>query len=67
MGAGRAVWVKIRASDTERAAWHTKARAAGRKPLHISEGTAVLDDNLAHTGTPPACVSSCKATSPSIR
>ena len=29
MGAGRAVWVKIRASDTERAAWHAKARAAG--------------------------------------
>ena len=29
MGAGRAVWVKIRASDAERAAWHAKARAAG--------------------------------------
>ena len=29
MGAGRAVWVKIRSSDAERAAWHTKARAAG--------------------------------------
>ena len=29
MGAGRAVWVKIRASDTERAEWHAKARAAG--------------------------------------
>ena len=23
------MWVKIRASDTERAAWHAKARAAG--------------------------------------
>ena len=29
MGAGRAVWVKIRSSDTERAEWHAKARAAG--------------------------------------
>ena len=29
MGAGRAVWVKIRASEAERAAWHAKARAAG--------------------------------------
>ena len=29
MGAGRAVWVKIRASDAERAEWHAKARAAG--------------------------------------
>ena len=29
MGAGRAVWVKIRSSDRERAAWHAKARAAG--------------------------------------
>ena len=29
MGAGRAVWVKIRASDAERAAWHAKARAVG--------------------------------------
>ena len=29
MGAGRAVWVKIRSSDAERAAWHAKARAAG--------------------------------------
>ena len=29
MGAARAVWVKIRSSDAERAAWHTKARAAG--------------------------------------
>ena len=29
MGAGRAVWVKIRTSDAARAAWHAKARAAG--------------------------------------
>ena len=29
MGAGRAVWVKIRSSEAERAAWHAKARAAG--------------------------------------
>ena len=29
MGAGRAVWVKIRSSDAERAEWHAKARAAG--------------------------------------
>ena len=29
MGAGRAVWMKIRTSDGERAAWHAKARAAG--------------------------------------
>ena len=29
MGAGRAVWVKIRSSDAERAAWQAKARAAG--------------------------------------
>ena len=29
MGAGRDVWVKIRASEVERAAWHAKARSAG--------------------------------------
>ena len=29
MGAGRAVWVKIRSSDAERAEWHAKARSAG--------------------------------------
>ena len=29
MGVGRAVWIKIRASDGERAEWHAKARAAG--------------------------------------
>ena len=29
MSAGRAVWVKIRSSEAERAEWHAKARAAG--------------------------------------
>ena len=29
MSAGRAVWVKVRASDAERAEWHAKARFAG--------------------------------------
>ena len=29
MSAGRAVWVKVRASEAERAEWHAKARAAG--------------------------------------
>ena len=29
MSAGRAVWVKIRSSEAERAAWHAKARSAG--------------------------------------
>ena len=29
MGAGRAVWVKIRSSEAERAEWHAKARSAG--------------------------------------
>ena len=29
MSAGRAVWVKVRASEAERAAWHAKARSAG--------------------------------------
>ena len=29
MGAGRAVWVKIRASEAERAEWHGKARSVG--------------------------------------
>ena len=29
MGAGRAVWVKIRASDGERDGWGAKAHAAG--------------------------------------
>ena len=29
MSAGRAVWVKIRSSEAERAEWHGKARAAG--------------------------------------
>ena len=29
MSAGRAVWVKVRASDAERAEWHAKARSAG--------------------------------------
>ena len=29
MSPGRAVWVKVRASEAERAEWHAKARAAG--------------------------------------
>ena len=29
MSAWRAVWVKVRASDAERAEWHAKARAEG--------------------------------------
>ena len=29
MSEGRAVWVKIRASETERAEWHAKARSVG--------------------------------------
>ena len=29
MSAGRGVWVKIRASEAERAEWHAKARSAG--------------------------------------
>ena len=29
MGARRAVWVKIRASEAERAEWHAKARSVG--------------------------------------
>ena len=29
MSAGRAVWVKVRSSEAERAEWHAKARAAG--------------------------------------
>jgi len=29
MSAGRAVWVKIRSSETERVEWHAKARSAG--------------------------------------
>ena len=29
MGAGRDVWVKIRASEAERAEWHAKTRSAG--------------------------------------
>ena len=29
MGAGRDVWVQIRASEVERAAWHAKARSSG--------------------------------------
>ena len=29
MSAGRAVWVKIRASEAEPAEWHAKARSAG--------------------------------------
>ncbi len=29
MSRGRAVWVKVRASDAERAGWHAKARSAG--------------------------------------
>ena len=29
MGAGHDVWVKIRASEAERAEWHAKARSAG--------------------------------------
>ena len=29
MSPGRAVWVKIRASEAERAEWHAKARSAG--------------------------------------
>ena len=29
MSTGRAVWVKVRASEAERAAWHAKARSAG--------------------------------------
>ncbi len=29
MSAGRAVWVKVRASEEERAEWHAKAHSAG--------------------------------------
>ena len=29
MSPGRAVWVKVRASEPERAEWHAKARSAG--------------------------------------
>ena len=29
MSAGRAVWVKIRTGEAERAEWHAKARSAG--------------------------------------
>ena len=29
MSAGRGVWVKVRASEAERAEWHGKARSAG--------------------------------------
>ena len=29
MSAGRAVWVKVRASEPERAEWHAKAHSAG--------------------------------------
>ena len=29
MSAGREVWVKVRASEAERAEWHTKARSVG--------------------------------------
>ena len=29
MSGGRAVWVKVRASEAERAEWHAKARSAG--------------------------------------
>ena len=29
MGAGSEVWVKIRASEAERAEWHAEARAVG--------------------------------------
>ena len=29
MSPGRAVWVKIRASEAERAEWHAKSRSAG--------------------------------------
>ncbi len=29
MSLGRAVWVKVRASEAERAEWHAKARSAG--------------------------------------
>ena len=29
MGAGREVWVKVRASEAERAEWHAKARSVG--------------------------------------
>ncbi len=29
MSAGRPVWVKVRASEAERAEWHAKARSAG--------------------------------------
>jgi len=29
VSAGRAVWVKVRATEAERAEWHAKARSAG--------------------------------------
>ena len=29
MSAGRVVWVKVRATEAERAEWHAKARSAG--------------------------------------
>ena len=44
-GAGRDVWVKIRASEAERAEWHAKAAAAG-VPL-----SALLRQAMARTRT----------------
>ena len=37
MGAGREVWVKIRASEAERAEWHDKARSHTAVPRWITQ------------------------------
>ena len=57
MSAGRAVWVKIRSSEAERAAWHAKARSAG---LTLSDLVSPLGWAGAHRGpwrTPRSSVS----------
>ena len=46
MGARRAVWVKIRASEAERAEWHAKARSVGLSLSDLVRTMPVSDPDV---------------------
>ena len=61
MSAGRDVWVKIRASEAERAEWHAKARSAGltlsdlvRRSVGRVRSWPVAHAEVLRGGSPPS-------------
>ena len=51
MGAGRDVWVKIRASEAERAEWHAKARRVRTWTVAYADVEREGTRQVAHIGT----------------